>query len=316
MKKLIRIFICSLFVIAICLGLASCYDGEYRQREEQLLAIQGKGGHIFVNNDGYVKDNQLFDFYDLIISKVQKDNATNIPVSSIKDKSDVRLYADIHNEFAYYTMQYNANYQDNKADMILGYINVRTNAVVYFNTQISTEEYSGLQLNPYCANDNYFIFKMLRESIYYVIDVKSNVLIEKIYDINPYKDGTENDSYYVYVGEEKYKLTSAPDLSDNKKALKYGDETLVLDYRYVRSRSEEMKQIDSIVGGRKGEIMTNLITYKNTLYIVFETKVGVLVSKNLKPIVFEYKIETDSFEYIGYTNLLSYNHVFGVVPCA
>ena len=167
------------------------------------------------------------------------------------------------------------------------------------------------------ANDNYYIFQQLFEGSsypgYFVIDSKNNLLIENISDPTPYQDGTEYDSDFVYVNGVKYEITSS---YHDKNILKFNDESLEINYDYVLTRSEEMRKIDSIIGPYKRELRTTLISFENKrLYVILESEFGMFGAGELKPVVFEYIIESDTFEYIGCTNRMGISpYIFGIVP--
>ena len=76
-KKIIT----GLLSIIILFSLVACNDIQKEQdkRKENLLAIQGKGNHYFIDKEGYIKDNKRVYFSDLIMKKIETDGILSIP---------------------------------------------------------------------------------------------------------------------------------------------------------------------------------------------------------------------------------------------
>ena len=101
--------------------------------------------------------------------------------------------------------------------------------------------------------------------------------------------------------------------------MRCGEETITIDYEYVLLRSEEMRQIDAIIGDYKKTTSAELILYEDRVYVVMESVfVGMpFATGELIPIIFEYNYQTDSFDYIGATDLTqrrSSVSIFGIIP--
>lgn len=312
--KRMTCFILSIIVIFL-FSACGVQDGQ-EKRKADLLAIEGKGNCYFIDSEGYIKDNERVYFSDLIMDKIEADGVISVPKP---DKSQTKRY-DINPklfcETIYFTMLYNVSEDNKVADVIVGHIEIKSEEIVYYNTQISTREAYGINLLPIMANDNYFLFEQPREfsrkDVYYIIDKNNNVLLEKVSDITPYKDGTENKSDFVNLNDKTYEI--------NGNALRCGDETLEIDYEYVLLRSEEMQQIDEIIGNYKKSTRAKLISYGNRLYVVIASASSGMPfgTGELIPVVFEYKIQSDSFNYIGATDLTTLRtkgiSIFGIMP--
>lgn len=318
MKKfwaIILTVVCA-FSAGLCFTSCSKIMKERQEREDKLLAIEGVGGHYFVDTEGYILENERVYFSDLIMEKIEKDGVIFVPRP--KEKR-YQVDAKLRKDTAYFSMRYNVSEENKDADVIVGYIHIKTNEIVYYNTHISTREEYGIYLMPKVANDNYFIFRQIREysrkDVYYVIDVANGVLMERVSDITPYQDGTENAASFVHHDGVAYEI--AGDFSDGANSLVFGEERLMIDYSYVLARSEEMKQIDDIVGQYKRSVREHLIAYQNRLYVVVESDWSMFGGGELIPVVFEYHFETDSFTYIGATNQTwqaAGKYIFGIIP--
>ena len=315
MMKRKKITTIILSFVALFLFAGCNFFEEQIQRKEALLAIQGKGNHYFIDEEGYIKDNERVYFSDLIMDKIETDGEVSVPKP---DKSQTKRYdvdAKILKDTVYFTMRYRISEDDKVADVIVGYIDIRSKEITYYNTQISTREEYGINLLPIMANDNYFLFRQPREfsrkDVYYIIDKNNNVLLEKVSDITPYKDGTEDDANLIEFNDKTYEI--------NGNALHCGEETIAIDYEYVLLRSEEMKQIDEIIGNYKKSTSAKLISYEDRVYVVMESVlVGMpFATGELIPIIFEYDVQTDSFDYIGATDLTQRTtdvSIFGIIP--
>lgn len=287
---------------------------EQDKRKEDLLAIQGKGNHYFIDEEGYIKDNKRVYFSDLIMDKIETDGAVSVPKP---DQSQTRRYNINAKPFkgnVYFTMPYRISEDNKVADVIVGYIEIKSEEIVYYNTQISTEEVYGINLLPLAANDDYYVFKQPRETqrkdVYYIIDVAQERLLEKIIDIEPYRNDTENYNL-IQFDDKTYEIEG--------NVLSCEGETLVIDYEYVLARSGEMQQIDAIIGDYKKSTRADLISYENRLYVIIESISGgmPLTTGELIPVVFEYDFQTDSFDYIGATDLTRQSagvYIFGIIP--
>lgn len=303
-------------LLAICCGFAACSQvkSDKEEREKQLLAVKGKGGHYFISTDGYVKDGKMTYYYDIVNIELRKDGANKI---TLPTKSSVRVNADAYNNFAYFSLRYNVSDDNKQADVILGFVDVRTGDVEYFGTHISTVENYGIDLVPVSANANYFIFEQpretFREDVYYVIDMQNNALLEKVSDLSPYRNESD-DSYSVLVDGVKYEIASSAS-GGCKNVLKSDSKSLTLDYDYILERSQEMRKIDGIVGQYKREVVENIVRFESRLYVIVHSETGMFGAGELRPVVFEYSAVSDTFEYIGCTNVLGATaDVLGVVP--
>ena len=306
-----------LSLIIVFLFSACNIQKEKDKRKEDLLAIQGEGNHYFIDQEGYIKDDKKVYFSDLIMKKIEDDGIVYVPDPG-QFQSQIKRYdvtVKLFKEIVYFTMRYHVSEDDKVADVIVGYIEIRSEKIVYYNTQITTKEHYGINLFPLMANDKYFLFKQPREfsrkDVYYIIDKSNNVLLEKVSDITPYKDGTEDDVTLIQFNDKTYEVQG--------NALCCGEETLVIDYEYVLERSEIMAQIDVIMGVYKKTVTERLIPYKNRLYIVIESDyIGMpFGTGELIPVVFEYNFEKDSFDYIGATDLTWRTggfYIFGIIP--
>lgn len=297
------------FVFSACTG-----QKERDKRKEDLLAIQGKGNHYFIDEEGYIKDNKRVFFSDLIMDKIETDGTVSIPKP---DQSQTKRYdvnAKLFKGNVYFAMLYRISEDNKVADVIVGYIEIKSEEIVYYNTQISTKEEYGINLLPIVANDDYYVFRQPREyfrkDVYYIIDVAQERLLEKISDIEPYRSATENDDS-IQFNDKTYEIEG--------NALSCEGETLVIDYEYVLARSGKMQLIDAIIGDYKKSTRADLISYENRLYIVIESVGGGLpfTVGELIPVVFEYDFQTDSFDYIGATDLTRQSegvYIFGIIP--
>ena len=306
-----------LSLIIVFLFSACNIQKEKDERREDLLAIQGEGNHYFIDQEGYIKDDKKVYFSDLIMKKIEDDGIVYVPDPG-QFQSQIKRYdvtVKLFKEIVYFTMRYHVSEDDKVADVIVGYIEIRSEKIVYYNTQITTKEYYGINLFPLMANDKYFLFKQPREfsrkDVYYIIDKSNNVLLEKVSDITPYKDGVEDDVTLIQFNDKTYEVQG--------NALCCGEETLIIDYEYVLKRSEIMAQIDVIMGVYKKTVIERLIPYKNRLYIVIESAyIGMpFGTGELIPVVFEYDFEKDSFDYIGATDLTwraGGFYIFGIIP--
>lgn len=288
------------------------------ERKEAVWAIQGAGKHYLINDEGYIIDNKQVYFSDIIKDKAKKDGLI-LPEPDDAQTKRYEIDANIYRETVYFTMRYFVSDDDKNADVLVGYINIPNEEITYYNTHISTNEEYGIYLMPNCANQNYFIFRQPREyyrkDVYYIIDKSNNTLLERVSDVAPYKDGTENQSSVLYFNDEEYKIAEGK-RRDGANELCHGEQTLKIDYEYVLARSEKMRQINDIIGGYKKEIRENLISYENRLYVVMESIYeGFFGRGELMPVVFEYKFETDTFEYIGSTGFTYRSaYIFGIIP--
>lgn len=308
-------------LIVVFLFSACNIQKEQDKRKEDLLAIQGKGNHYFIDEEGYIKDNKRVYFSDLIMDKIETDGAVSVPNPGQSQTKRYAINAKLFKENVYFTMPYRVSDDNKVADVIVGYIEIKSEKITYYNTQISTEEEYGIDLLPLTANDDYFMFRQpreyLRKDIYYIIDVKNSVLLEKITDIDSYKDGTEDDANLISFDDKIYEIIG--DFQDGANVLRCGEETLTINYEYVLERSETMAQIDAIMGDYKKNVREHLISYKNRLYIVIESAYAgmPLATGELIPVVFEYNFEKDSFDYIGATDLTWRTggvYIFGIIP--
>ena len=314
---------CAILLAIVCaLGVGLCFSScskimkERKEREEKLLAIEGVGGHYFVDTEGYILENERVYFSDLVMDKIEQDGVIFVPRP--KEKR-YQVDAKLRKETVYFSMRYAVSEENKDADVIVGYIHIKTNEIVYFHTHISTREEYGINLLPSTANENYIVFRQpreyMRKDVYYVIDVANNTLMERVSDISPYRDDTKDEKRFVQYGGVEYEITG--DFSKGANVLAFGDERLTIDYAYVLARSEEMKQIDEIVGQYKRSVREHLIAYQNRLYVVVESDWGMFGGGELIPVVFEYHFETDSFTYIGATNQTwqaAGKYIFGIVP--
>lgn len=318
-KKIIT----GLLSIIILFSLVACNDIQKEQdkRKENLLAIQGKGNHYFIDKEGYIKDNKRVYFSDLIMKKIETDGILSIPKPEQSQTKKYDINAKLFKGYVYFTMPYRISEDNKNLDVIVGYIEIKSEKITYYNTQISTEEAYGIDLLPLMANDEYFIFKQPRESlrkdVYYIIDLKNNSLFEKITDINSYTDGTEDDANLISFNDKQYEIIG--NFKDGVNVLRCGEETLTIDYAYVLERSDTMSQINAIMGNYIKKVREHLISYENRLYIVIESiNVGMpFGTGELIPVVFEYNFEKDSFDYIGATDLTRRAgnvYIFGIIP--
>ncbi len=312
MKRTITIIL-SLVVLFLFNGCK--FIQERVQRKEAFLAIQGKGNHYYIDEEGYIKDNERVYFSDLIMEKIEKDGVVSVPKLDDVQTERYDINAKMLKETVYFTMPYYVSEDRKAASVIVGYIDIRSKEITYYNTQISTREEYGINLLPIMANENYFLFRQPREfsrkDVYYIIDKNNNVLLEKVSDITPYKDGTENNADLIQFNDKTYEI--------NGNALRCGEETIAIDYEYVLLRSEEMQQIDGIMGNYKKSTSAKLISYEDRLYVVMESVfVGMpFGTGELIPIIFEYNFQTDSFDYIGATDLTKRTtsiSIFGIIP--
>ncbi len=351
-KKFLIKILSSIVVIGSVIGsgcmFSSCsYIEDKSARQKELLALEGQKGYYYITRSSFILDNEETEFAEFIVKKItdgeavagrtlevadseasealegsatEGDSASGADVGSIEiteeNLSKISLSVRVDNSCVYYALRYNAAEDFSQADFLVGYIDFNTLSVVYYNVSIDDK-----YLDPLYANDRYFIFKQTNyhaeKSAYYLIDIEQNELICGVADISAYLDGTENDRDFVFVNEQKYEVVRVSDSRRYKNLLTNENSVLIIDYDYVLSRSDDMAKIDKITGQYKRGVFSYMLTFNNRLFVVMQSECDILGAGELIPVVFEYKIETDTFEYLGCTNKLlptTGQTVIGVIP--
>ena len=306
-----NIFKLSAMILATAIIAATTACAPKKDRQKQILDIKGQSGYIFVNEEGIIEDNKMTYFHDIIAKKIKTDGEITLPD---EEYSSIDVTAVIYKDIAYYSFKYNeyADEEEKTAyDYVVGYVDLYTKAVTYYKISSSVSTY----VRPIKANDGYIIFDQMNQFyVYFVIDKQNSVLIENLSEYETYLDGTENAREYVYENGKKYEVEPKIGYGKNS-TIVCGKESLTIDYEYVLARSEEMKTIDGIVGKYKRDVFSDIFARDNRLFAVLQSKVDLFGKGELIPVVFEYRISSDSFEYIGSTDkAVGGNHLRAVLP--
>ena len=267
------------------------------------MSVQGVGGYDFITKSGVVKDGKLIRYTEIVAAKLGEDYFSSIDTNiDIGEIISAGAGVEIFETVVYYGLKIGETEEEKR--YIIGNIDVETMVVNCYEVQIASKiessetyiEIAGVGLEyGYFALTAYDGFTRSAVS-YYVVDSKNNSLIENVEDLSGYEN-TERKYVALTSDGKEYELEKIDDKKYGN-VLVCGEDRIALTYDYILSKNAKMQEIDAIVGEYKHTIEHRVFIVDNKVFVAIESIYRPLIGE-LYPVIFEYFIESDTFEYIG-----------------
>lgn len=270
------------------------------ERREQLLAIEGVGGYNYITESSYIEDGEITRYTDIVRTKLKEEYSEF--TGEIENNSCAVGFSQTLVFYSVFLKETSSS-----KHYVLGYLDTDTMAVHHYEKSIP-KEWNGNKtfIEPGVIGPEYAHFQVFGYKGYYtrhklshfVIDVKNDCLIDNVEDSSIYKNTKQEYTAVTSDGKEYSIWKASVSVEESRCVLVSGEEKIALTYEYVLDRCAKMQEIDAVIGKYKKTVEEYIFIIDNKVLLVIESVPSPIIGE-LCPIIFEYTIETDSFEYIG-----------------